>query len=52
MTTDYDQIVEQYQRSKQQPWRAFIESFTLMKLVGDLLRLKVAIALTTRGSAG
>lgn len=35
MTTDYDPIVEQYKRSKQQPWRTFVESFTLMDLVGD-----------------
>ena len=35
MTTDYDPIAEQYQRSKQQPWRTFIEMFTLMQLVGD-----------------
>ena len=36
MTTDYDPIAEQYQRSKQQPWRTHIGSFTLMELVGDL----------------
>ena len=41
MTTDYDPIVEQYQQSKQQPWRAFIESFTLLKLVGDPTGLTV-----------
>jgi len=35
MTTNYDPIAEQYKRSKQQPWRAHIEAFTLMKLVGD-----------------
>jgi ubiquinone/menaquinone biosynthesis C-methylase UbiE len=35
MTTDYDPIAEQYQRSKQQPWRTYIESFTLMALIGD-----------------
>jgi SAM-dependent methyltransferase len=35
MTTDYDPIAEQYKRSKQQPWRAFIEAFTLMELIGD-----------------
>ena len=35
MTTNYDPIAEQYKRSKQQPWRAHIESFTLMKLAGD-----------------
>jgi len=35
MTTDYDPIAEQYQRSKQQPWRTFVECFTLMELIGD-----------------
>ena len=35
MTTDYDPIAEQYKRSKQQPWRTYIESFTLMKIIGD-----------------
>ena len=36
MTTDYDPIAGQYKRSKLQPWRAHIESFTLMGLLGDL----------------
>lgn len=36
MITDYDQIAEQYQRAKLQPWRTFIEAFTLMPLTGDL----------------
>jgi toxoflavin synthase len=35
MTTDYDPIAEQYKRSKLQPWRAHIESYTLLALVGD-----------------
>jgi ubiquinone/menaquinone biosynthesis C-methylase UbiE len=35
MTTNYDPIAERYKRSKQQPWRAHIEAFTLMKLAGD-----------------
>ena len=35
MTTNYDPIAEQYKRSKQQAWRTFIESFTLMELIGD-----------------
>jgi ubiquinone/menaquinone biosynthesis C-methylase UbiE len=35
MTTNYDPIAEQYKRSKQQPWRTFVECFTLMVLVGD-----------------
>jgi SAM-dependent methyltransferase len=36
MDTDYDQIAEQYQRAKLQPWRAHIERYTLLRLVGDL----------------
>jgi ubiquinone/menaquinone biosynthesis C-methylase UbiE len=36
MTTDYDPIAEQYKRSKQQPWRSYIESFNLMGMLGDL----------------
>jgi toxoflavin synthase len=35
MSTNYDPIAEQYKRSKQQPWRTFVESFTLMDLIGD-----------------
>jgi len=35
VTTDYDPIAEQYQRSKQQPWRTFVECFTLLELIGD-----------------
>jgi ubiquinone/menaquinone biosynthesis C-methylase UbiE len=35
MTTDYDPIAEQYRLAKQQPWRAFIEAYTFMTLVGD-----------------
>jgi ubiquinone/menaquinone biosynthesis C-methylase UbiE len=35
MTTNYDPIAEQYKRSKQQPWRTHIESFSLLELVGD-----------------
>ena|SRR5271165_1796483 len=36
MTTNYDPIAEQYQRSKQQPWRAHIEAYSLMGLLGEL----------------
>jgi ubiquinone/menaquinone biosynthesis C-methylase UbiE len=35
LNTNYDPIAEQYQRSKQQPWRTHIEAFTLMELVGN-----------------
>lgn len=41
MTTDYNPIAEQYQRSKQQPWRTFVECFTLMDLIGDPTGLSV-----------
>jgi ubiquinone/menaquinone biosynthesis C-methylase UbiE len=41
MTTNYDPIAEQYQQSKQQPWRTFSECFTLMNLVGDVRSLAV-----------
>lgn len=36
MTTNYDPIAEQYQRSKQQPWRIHLEAFSLLNRVGDL----------------
>ena len=29
MTTHYDPIAEQYKRSKLQPWRTHVESYTL-----------------------
>jgi ubiquinone/menaquinone biosynthesis C-methylase UbiE len=35
MTTNYDPIAEQYQRAKHQPWRAYLEAFGLMGLIGD-----------------
>jgi ubiquinone/menaquinone biosynthesis C-methylase UbiE len=41
MTTDYDPIAEQYKRSKQQPWRTYVECFTLMRVVGDPTGLAV-----------
>jgi SAM-dependent methyltransferase len=34
MTTNYDPIAEQYQRSKRTPWRAHIECHTLLELIG------------------
>jgi SAM-dependent methyltransferase len=36
MNTDYNAITREYQRSKQQPWRHYIECFTLFELIGDL----------------
>lgn len=41
MTTNYDPIAEQYQRSKQQPWRTYVECFTLMNLMGDPSEMSV-----------
>jgi ubiquinone/menaquinone biosynthesis C-methylase UbiE len=41
MSTNYDPIAEQYQRAKQQPWRSFVESFTLMELIGEPTGLSV-----------
>lgn len=41
MTTDYNPIAEQYQRSKQLPWRSYVECFTLMNLIGDPSGLSV-----------
>ena len=36
MGTDYDLIAEQYKRSKQSPWRTYIEQYTLLELLGDV----------------
>src|SRR5215471_5112976 len=36
MTTNYDDIATEYQRAKQQPWRLYLEHYTLFKLCGDL----------------
>ena len=41
MTTNYDPIAEQYKRSKQQPWRTFIECFTLLDLIGEPSQMSV-----------
>lgn len=41
MTTNYDPIAEQYKRSKQTPWRAHLECYTLLNLVGDVSGLDV-----------
>jgi SAM-dependent methyltransferase len=41
MITDYDPIAEQYKRSKQTPWRAHIECYTLLELIGDVRRMAV-----------
>src|SRR5262249_50052645 len=36
MATNYDTIADEYKRSKLQPWRRFIECFTLFELIGDV----------------
>lgn len=36
MTTDYDQIGDQYRRAKEQPWRSRLEAHSLMHLIGDV----------------
>lgn len=36
MITNYDAIAEEYKKAKLQPWRLYIETFTLFELVGDL----------------
>ncbi len=41
MSTNYDFIAEQYKRAKLQPWRAQVESFTLLGVIGDLAGKKV-----------
>ena len=36
VTTDYEEIGDQYKRAKAQPWRTFVEAHSLLELVGDL----------------
>ena len=36
MPTNYDEIAEQYKRSKQVAWRYYIEQYSLCELVGDV----------------
>ncbi len=36
MTTNYDDIAEEYKRAKQQPWRLHLEHHTLFTLLGDV----------------
>ena len=36
MTTDYNQIANQYKKAKEQPWRIRCELFSMMNLIGDL----------------
>jgi SAM-dependent methyltransferase len=41
VTTDYDAIAADYKRAKQQPWRFYVERYTLLRLIGDLRGLAV-----------
>jgi toxoflavin synthase len=41
MTTDYSTIAQQYKKAKEQLWRSRIESYSMMKLIGDLAGKKV-----------
>ena len=41
MATDYNLIAQQYKRAKEHPWRSRIESYSMMKLIGDLSGKKV-----------
>jgi toxoflavin synthase len=43
MTTDYNQghVAEQYKKAKEQAWRSRVETYSLMKLIGDLNGKKV-----------
>lgn len=41
MATDYDPIADQYRRAKQQPWRGYLESFSVLALIGDPTGLEV-----------
>ncbi len=41
MATNYDEIAEEYQASKLQPWRQFIESYTLFNTLGDVTNKSV-----------
>ena len=41
MPTDYNAIAADYRRAKQQPWRYFIERYTLLRLIGNLRGVSV-----------
>jgi ubiquinone/menaquinone biosynthesis C-methylase UbiE len=41
MNAQYDDIAEQYQRSKESPLRRYIEAYTFMELVGDVREKRV-----------
>jgi ubiquinone/menaquinone biosynthesis C-methylase UbiE len=41
MNTNYDAIAADYKRAKQQPWRYFVERYTMLQLIGSLEGLSV-----------
>lgn len=41
MTTDYNQIADQYKKAKEQAWRSRVELFSLLNLIGDLAGKRV-----------
>ncbi len=41
MTTNYDQIATQYQESKHEPWREWIERYSFLELIGNVTGLSV-----------
>jgi SAM-dependent methyltransferase len=41
MDTDYNAIAGDYKQAKQQPWRYYVERYTLLRLLGDLRGLTV-----------
>ena len=41
MPTNYDAIAADYQRAKQQPWRYYIERYTLLRVIGHLFQAEV-----------
>ncbi|WP_437192745.1 class I SAM-dependent methyltransferase [Planctomicrobium sp. SH527] len=51
MTTDYNQgsTAEQYKQAKEDPWRSRIETFSLMKVLGDLQGQRVVDAACGEG---
>lgn len=42
MITNYDAIAEDYRTAKRQPWRKYVEQYTLLSMVGDIRRKSVA----------
>lgn len=41
MTTDYNHIADEYRQAKAQPWRDRIETYSMMRLIGDLAEQRV-----------